>query len=136
MSVDSVAVLGVELEDRPGALEEFLATDNERAYMQDIVAFASGGGKGATFCIPADMEGLKAYADSIPLASREYAGFIISEDRTELGAWAGATKPLADAGVNMVLCAALVLEGSYKMLVVVEQADAQAAVRALGAQGL
>ncbi|MHC4467430.1 MAG: hypothetical protein ACYSYW_12865 [Planctomycetota bacterium] len=58
------------------------------------------------------------------------AGFIIVGDDT-VGAAADALKGLADAGISGVAGAAMVCDGQYHMMVVVESADGDAAADVL-----
>ena len=60
------------------------------------------------------------------------AGFIIG-GKDKVGAAAQSLKGLADAGINGVAGAAMVCDGQYQMLVVVDAADGDAAEEALGA---
>ena len=63
---------------------------------------------------------------------KEAAGFIIS-GKDRIGAAAEALKGLAEAGINGVAGAAMVCDGQFQLLVVVNIADSAAAAKALGA---
>jgi hypothetical protein len=77
-------------------------------------------------------EALKACAQEAAVVPTEAVGFVISGP-DKVGAAAADLKPLADAGINGVAGAAMVCDGQYHMLVVVNAADGAAAGKALGA---
>jgi len=133
MAAKRIAVHCVEIEDKPGSLQQLL--DKAAAAnvdFQGFTAFSAGAGRGQVYLSAKDPEALKACAEDAGLAAKEAAGFIISGP-DKVGAAAADLKPLADAGINGVAGAAMVCDGEYQMLVVVGAADADAAAKALGA---
>ena len=133
MAVKRVAVSMIEIDDKPGSLQEVLAGASvSNTNILQMAGFSVGGGKGAAYLVPDRPGALKDYAMSKGLALKEYVGFLLDgADRIGLGA--DVTKRLADAGINMVLSTATVVGGEYYLLIAVEPADEDAAAAALGA---
>lgn len=133
MAVKKIVVHCVEVEDKPGGLQSLLAqAASANVDFQCFAAFSTGGGKGQIYLSAKDEGALKACAEKAGIETTAAAGFIISGD-DKVGAAAEALKGLADAGINGVAGAAMVCDGSYHMLVVVNAADGEAAAKALGA---
>ena len=132
MAVQRVTVNRIAIEDRPGALQEVLtaAADSDSNILH-LAAFSVGVGKGEAYLVPDKTDALKDYAKSKGMELEDYAGFLLSGiDRSGVGA--AVTKPIADAGVNIVLSSANVVGGDYYLLIVVEQKDADSTAKALG----
>ena len=133
MAVKKVAVHYVEVEDKPGGLQGLLAQAASASVdFQCFAAFSAGGGKGRVYLGAKNEGALKACAEEAGIKATATAGFIISGD-DKVGAAAEMLKGLADAGINGVAGAAMVCDGSYRMLVVVDATDDEAAAKALGA---
>ena len=133
MAVKKIVVHCVEVEDKPGGLQSLLAqAASANVDFQCFAAFSAGGGKGQIYLSAKDEGALKACTEKAGIETTTAAGFIISGD-DKVGAVAEALKGLADAGINGVAGAAMVCDGSYHMLVVVNAADGEAAAKALGA---
>lgn len=133
MAVKKVAVHCVEVEDKPGGLQRLLAqAASANVDLQCFAAFSAGGGKGQIYLSAKDEEALKACIEKTGIEATAAAGFIVSGD-DKVGAAAETLKSLADAGINGVAGAAMVCDGSYHMLVVVNASDGEAAAKALGA---
>jgi len=133
MAVKKIVVHCVEVEDKPGGLQSLLAqAASANVDFQCFAAFSAGGGKGQIYLSTKDEGALKACAEKTGIETTAAAGFIISGD-DKVGAVAEALKGLADAGINGVAGAAMVCDGSYRILVVVNAADGEAAAKALGA---
>jgi len=133
MAVKKIVVHCVEVEDKPGGLQSLLAqAASANVDFQCFAAFSAGGGKGQIYLSTKDEGALKACAEKAGIETTAAAGFIISGD-DKVGAAAEALKGLADAGINGVAGAAMVCDGNYRMLVVVNAADGEAAAKALGA---
>jgi hypothetical protein len=133
MAVQRLTVNRIAIEDKPGALQEVLsaAADSDSNILH-LAAFSVGAGKGEAYLVPDKTDALKDYTKSKGMELEEYAGFLLSGiDRGGVGA--EVTKPIADAGVNIVLSSANVVGGDYYLLIVVEQKDAEATAKALGA---
>jgi len=133
MAVKRISVHCIEIEDTPGSLQKLLAqAASENVDMQCFAAFSAGAGCGRVYVSAKDPEALKACAQQAGIEATAAAGFIVS-GADKVGAAAEALKGLADAGINGVAGAAMVCDGQYQMLVVVDAADGDAAQKALGA---
>jgi len=132
MAVKRIAVHCVEIEDKPGSLQNLLAkAASANVDLLCFAAFSTGGGRGRVCLSAKDPAALKACAQEAGIETTAAAGFIISGD-DKIGAAADALKGLADAGVSGVAGAAMVSGGQYQMLVVVRAEDGDAAEKALG----
>lgn len=125
------AVYKVEIEDEPGALMEILsATAGSGVNIMYLAAFSKGGGKGEAYLVPNRSAVFEQLAENRGMDLSAYAGLLFSgADRVGIGA--EVTKPIADAGVNIVLSTALVVQGEYFVLIVVDKEDAEAAAAAV-----
>ena len=133
MAVKRITVHCVEIADKLGSLQQLL--DKAASANVDLLccaAFSAGGGLGWVYVSAKDPAAFEAYAQDAGIEATAAAGFIVSGD-DKVGAAAGALKGLADAGINGIAGAAMVCDGQYQMLVVVDAADADAAEKALGA---
>ena len=133
MAVKRITVHCLEIEDTPGSLQKILAeVASANVDMQCFAAFSAGGGRGQVYLSAKEPQALKACAQKAGIETTAAVGFIVSgADR--VGAAAEALKGLADAGISGMAGAAMVCDGQYQMLVVVEAADGDAAAEALGA---
>lgn len=133
MAVKRVEVNMLEIEDRPGALQEVLAgASMSNTNILHLAGFSIGGGKGAAYLVPDRPGALKDYAMSKGLALKEYAGFLIS-GADKIGVGADVTGKVAEAGVNVALSTATVVGGEYYLLIAVEREDEEVAAGVLGA---
>ena len=133
MAVKRITVHCVEIEDKPGSLQKLL--DGVASANVDLLcctAFSAGGGLGWVYVSAKDLVAFEAYAQDAGIEATAAAGFIVSGD-DKVGAAAGALKGLADAGISGIAGAAMVCDGQYQMLVVVDAADSDVAAKALGA---
>jgi len=123
----------LEIEDKPGSLQKLLAqAASANVDLLCFAAFSAGGGRGQLYVSVKDPQTLEAYAQAVGIEAPAATGFIIGgEDK--VGAAAESLKGLADAGINGVAGAAMVCDGQYHMLIVVDAADGDAAEAALGA---
>ncbi|MHC4624285.1 MAG: ACT domain-containing protein [Planctomycetota bacterium] len=133
MAVKRIVVHCIEVEDRPGGLHKLLARAAEaNVDLLCFAAFSTGSGQGRVYLCAKDPASLEACAKQAGIEAAEAAGFVIdAEDK--VGAAAAALKVLADANINGVAGAAMVCNGQYRMLVVVDATDGSAAASALGA---
>ena len=133
MAVKRITVHCLEIEDKPGSLQKLLGqVASANIDLLCFAAFSAGDGRGRVYASAKKPEGLKACALEAGIEVTEAAGFIISgEDK--VGAAAEALMGLADAGISGVAGTAMVCDGQYQMLVVVDAADGDAAQKALGA---
>jgi len=133
MAVRRITVHSLEIEDKPGSLQKFLAEAAlANVDMLCFAAFSAGDGRGRVYASAKKPEGLKACALEAGIGVTAAAGFIVS-DEDKVGAAAEALKGLADAGISGIAGTAMVCDGQYQMLVVVDAGDGDAAERALGA---
>ena len=133
MAVKRITVHCLEIEDKPGSFQNLLAkVASANIDLLCCAAFSAGGGRGQVYVSAKDPGAFKAFAQEAGLEATIAAGFIVSSD-DRVGAAAGALKGLAEAGINGVAGAAMVCDGQYQMLVVVNAADGDAAEKALGA---
>jgi hypothetical protein len=133
MAVKRIAVHCVEIEDEPGSLQQLL--DKAAAAnvdFQGFAAFSAGGGRGRVYLSAKDPAALKGCAQEAGIEMAETAGFLVS-GADKVGVAAQDLKGLADAGINGIAGAAMVCDGQYQMLIVVNAADGDAAAKALGA---
>lgn len=133
MGVKRITIHCIEIEDKPGSLQGLL----EQAASANVdllcfAAFSAGGGRGQVYLSAKDPAGLEACAKEAGIEATASAGFIIS-DEDKVGVAAESLKGLADAGINGVAGSAMVCDGQYQMLIVVDAADGDAAAAALGA---
>jgi hypothetical protein len=127
MAVKRIIVHCLEIEDKPGSLQKLLAkVASANVDLQCFTAFSAGGGRGQVYVSAKDPEAFKACAREAGIETTTAAGFIISGD-DRVGAAAEALKGLADANISGVAGAAIVCDGQYHMLVVVDAADGDAA---------
>jgi hypothetical protein len=133
MAVKRITVQCVEIEDKPGSLQKLLAKiASAKVDLLCFAAFSAGGGRGQVYLSVKDPKALEACVRTAGVKTSAAAGFIVGGEN-KVGAAEQSLKGLADAGINGVAGAAMVCDGQYHMLVVVEAADGDAAEEALGA---
>jgi sugar phosphate isomerase/epimerase len=133
MAVKRITVHCLEIEDKPGSLQKLLAdAASANVDLLCFAAFSAGGGRGRVYVSGKDPDALKACAQEAGIEAAAAAGFIVSGD-DRVGAAAESLKGLVEAGINGVAGAAMVCDGRYQMLIVVDAADGGAAEKALGA---
>jgi hypothetical protein len=131
MAVKRITVHCLEIEDKPGSLQKLLAeVASANVDLQCFTAFSAGGGRGQVYVSAKDPEAFKACAQEAGIETTTAAGFIVSGD-DRVGAAAEVLKGLGLANINGVAGAAMVCDGQYHMLVVVDAADGDAAEKAL-----
>ncbi len=133
MASKRIDVQRIEIEDKPGSLQKLLAQVADAGVdLLCFTAFSAGDGRGKVYLSGKDPQALADCLGKAQIDATQATGFIVgSEDR--VGAGADALKGLADAGVNGRAGAAMVCDGRYQMLIVVDSADADAAEKALAA---
>ena len=133
MAAHGIDVFRVEIDDEPGALQGVLSGVSDAGLnIFHMAAFSCGGGKGMAYIVPDKPEGLEEFVASKGLTLEKCAGFLLS-GVDKVGVGAAVTKPLSDAGVNLLVGSATVSQGEYYLLIVVSQEDAGKAAAALGA---
>jgi len=131
MAKERIAINCIEIEDRPGSLHKILTQAAEAGV--DLVcftAFSTGAGVGKIYLGAREPRFFEAFLAQFKLTAEPAVGFIIS-GTDKVGAAAEALKGLADAGINGRAGAAMVCDGNYQMLVVVDESDADAVEKAL-----
>lgn len=133
MAVKRITVHCVEIADKPGSLQQLLdKAASANVDFQGFTAFSAGGGLSWVYVSAKDPVAFEAYAQDAGIEATVAAGFIIS-GADKVGVAAEDLKGLADAGISGIAGAAMVCDGQYQMLVVVDAADSDAAEKALGA---
>ena len=133
MAVKRITVSCLEIEDKPGTLHGLLSkAAAANVDLQCFAVFSAGEGRGRVYLSAKEPERLEACVQQLGIEATAAAGFIISgEDK--VGAAAEVLKGLAAGSINGVAGAAMVCDGQYQMLVIVDAADGNAAAEALGA---
>ena len=133
MAVKRITVYCLEIEDKPGSLQKLLAqAASTNVDLLCFAAFSAGGGRGRLYVSAKAPQTIEACAQAAGIEASAATGFIIS-GQDKVGAAAESLKGLADAGINGVAGSAMVCDGQYQMLIVVDAADGDAAEKALGA---
>jgi hypothetical protein len=130
MSVTRVWVHRIEIQNEPGSLRSLLLQLAESGVDLLCVDACTCCGKCSVNICGKDPRELKAAVDKAGIGFTEMAGFLISGD-DKVGAGAQALKNLADAGINGIAGSAMVFDGHFKMLIIVDDADGDAAEKAL-----
>ena len=132
MSVKRVAVHCVDIEDKPGSLQKFLAQSSLSGvdYLC-FSAFSCSDNRSRVYVSAKDPKSFEAFAKEARIKTTEATGFIIDgEDR--IGAAANILKRLAEKDIRGITGAAMVCDNRYHLLVVVNAKDADRAQKALG----
>ncbi len=134
MDVKEITVHCVEIEDKPGSLQEFLSKAAAANVDFLCIAAYSKGGPCGNVCVSAkDPESFAAFAQEAGIDTTKATGFMVrGEDK--VGAAGEALKGLSEANINGIAGTAMVFDGQYQMIVVVAAADAEAACKAMSAQ--
>ena len=125
-----VRVHRIEIEDKPGALRDLLLQLAQEGVDMLCVAACTCGSKGVIDICGKDPNVLKAAVDKAGIDFTEMAGFLISGD-DKIGAGAKVLKGLADADINGIASSAMVFDGHFKMLIIVDAVDGDAAEEVL-----
>ena len=129
---ERITLFKMEISDRPGSLHEILSTIAGAGLdLMCIGAVSTGEGKGAMFVSPKDVGAARAFAEQTGAAPEEMTGIVI-KGKDCVGACADSLKPLADAGINGVLCMASCVNGDYVMVIAFDKANGDAAAEAYG----
>jgi len=131
MTVERIDISCIEIEDRPGSLQKILVQAAEAGVdLLCFTAFSTRAGIGKIYLSAKDEQFFEVFLQRFGHEARPFSGFVISgTDR--VGAAADALKGLAGAGINGRVGAAMVCGGSYQMLIVVDESDADVAEKAL-----
>ena len=132
MAVKRIIVHRIKIEDKPGSLHKLLSSIAAEGV--DLLCLTAcsccDGNSGAAYLSAKDPSLCEACAAKTGIEATEAVGFIINGD-DKTGAAAEALKGLADAGINGIAGAAMVCDGKYQLLVVVDAADGDSAEKAL-----
>jgi len=124
MAVKQVPMFGIDIEDKPGSLHRFLSQSSLSGV--DYFCFTAcscDSNKGRVFVGAKDPKIFEAFAKEAKLKITPAAGFIISsKDRP--GAAADVIKGMAENDICGLVGTAIVYDGLYQMLVVVDVKDA------------
>jgi hypothetical protein len=132
MAAKRITVHCVEIEDKPGSLHRFLSQSSLTGvdYLC-FSAFSCGNNRGRVFVSVKDPRTFETFAQEAKIKATVAAGFIVSgEDYA--GAAADALKGLAENGIAGLAGAAMVFDGRYQMLIVVNAKNADRAQKLLG----
>lgn len=130
MSVTRVWVHRIDIEDKPGGLRNLLLQLAQEGVDLLCVAACTCGSRGIVDICGKDPKALKAAVDKAGIGFTEMAGFLISGD-DKVGAGAEALKGLAEAGINGIAGSAMVFDRQFKMLIIVDAEDGDAAEKVL-----
>lgn len=131
MAVKRITVHCIEVKDEPGSLQKLLAeAASAKVDLICFAAFSAGGGRGEVYLSGKEPKALEACVRKGGISATTAAGFIVSGD-DRVGAAAAVLTGLSDAGINGLAGAAMVCDGGYQMLIVVDAADGDAAAEAL-----
>ncbi|MHC4124828.1 MAG: hypothetical protein ACYSSI_14725 [Planctomycetota bacterium] len=131
MAAKRINVQCLEVEDKAGSLQALLEQiASANIDLQGFVACSKGSGSGCVCITAKDSAALEGFIAGKSIDATTAAGFVIS-GQDIIGAAGETLKGLADAGINGIAGAAMVCDGQYQMLIVVDTADGDAAEKAL-----
>ena len=132
MAVKRIIVHCIDIEDKAGSLQRFLTQAGlSKVDFQCFAAFSAGENSGRVYASAKEPAALEAFLKEAGIEATTAAGFIVGDD-DKVGAAAEVLKGLAEQGISGLAGAAMVCDGQYHMLVVVDAADGDAAEKALG----
>ncbi len=133
MAIKQINVYCLAIEDKPGSLQRFLSQSSlSNVDFECFAAFSVGDNSGRVYISARNEDAFEAFLKEAGIKSTPASGFIV-DGEDKVGAAAEALKALAEAGISGIAGAALVCDGQYRMLVVVDTADGDAAAKLLGA---
>lgn len=131
MAVRQVKAFCVEIEDKPGSLHRFLSQSSlSKVDYLFFAAFSCGNNRGIVVVGPKDQKIFESFAKEANIKANPKAGFIIT-GKDRLGAAADVIKDLAQKDIPGIAGAAMVIDGRFQMLVVVDPKDADRAKKVL-----
>jgi hypothetical protein len=131
MGAKRVTVHCVDIEDKPGSLHRFLSQSSLSGvdYLC-FVAFSCGNNHGRVAVSAKNPKTFEAFVKEAKLKAPEAAGFIVEgEDRP--GAAAKIIAKLAEKDIGGIVGTAMVFNGRYQMLIVVDAKNAERAQKLL-----
>jgi hypothetical protein len=133
MGVRRIVIHGVDIEDKPGSLQKFLAQSSLSGVdFLYFVMFSCGHNRGRVYVSAKDPKCFETFAKEADIDVTAACGFLIDGD-DKVGAAAEALKDLAENDIDEVAGYAMVCDGRYQMLIVVDDASAKRAARVLNA---
>jgi len=133
MSVRQVSVYCVEIEDKSGSLQKFLAQAGLSGVdLLSFVAFSCGGNRSRVYLSAKQPEHFEKFAAEAELKVSPVAGFLI-EGQDKVGAAADALKALAENDISGIASSGITHNGQYQMLIIVNGSEADLAAKVLGA---
>ena len=124
MGVKRITVHRIEIEDKAGSLQRLLSrVALANVDLECFAAFSTSRNMGEVYVSATDARGFEAYASQTAIETKDATGFII-DGEDKVGAAAEALESLSRAG--------MVIEGGYRMLVVVDAGEGDAAAKVLG----
>jgi hypothetical protein len=131
MPAKQVKAYCVDIEDKPGSLHRFLSQSAlSGADYVCFAAFSCGDNKGHVVVVPKDPKIFDSFAKEANIKTTPRAGFIIT-GKDRIAAAADAIKNLAQNDIRGIAGAAMVIEGRFQLLVVVDLKDAERAKKVL-----
>lgn len=132
MSVKRIAVHCVDIEDKPGSLQKFLAQSSLSGvdYLC-FSAFSCSDNHGRIYVSAKDPKSFEDFAREAGIKTTEAAGFII-DGVDHVGAAANVLKRLAEKDIRGITGAAMVCDNQYHLFVAVNAKDADRAQKVLG----
>jgi predicted amino acid-binding ACT domain protein len=124
MAVKRVIVHGVDIEDKPGSLYRFLSQCSLSGVdFLFMSAYSCGNNRGRVFVGAKDPKKFEEFAKEANLKAVVAAGFIV-DGSDRIGAAADVIKGLAENNIRGVAGVAMVRDGRFQMLVIVDAKDA------------
>lgn len=130
MSVTRVWVHRIEIPDTPGSLRNILLKFADEGVDLLCIAACTVDGKGLVDLCGKNPMALKAAMKKMNISAIEMSGFLI-KDKDQIGKGAKALKGLADAGINGIAGSAMVFDGQFQLLIIVDAKDGDAGEKAL-----
>jgi len=131
MAVKRIVVHCVDIEDKPGSLQKFLSQSSLSGvdYLC-FSAFSCDNNRGQAFVSAKDPKRFESFAREAGLRTTLAAGFIV-DGSDRMGAAADALLGLAENDICGLVGSAMVFDGQYRMLIVVNASDGDRAQKAL-----
>jgi hypothetical protein len=131
MAVLRVTVHCVDIEDKPGSFHRFLSQSSLSGV--DFLCFivvSTGNNRGRVFVSAKDPKILETFAREAGIKLKPAAGFIV-DGADRIGAAADAIKALAKNDIPGIAGAAMLIDGQYRMLIIVDAENADLAQKVL-----
>jgi hypothetical protein len=124
MAVKRVTVHCVDIEDKPGSLHRFLSQCSLSGVdFLCFIAVSCGDNRGKVYVSAKDPKSFENFAQEAKIKLTTAAGFII-DGVDRIGAGADAITVLAKNDIPGLAGAAMVIDGRYQMLIIVDAKNA------------